>query len=118
MTGTLLAIRPSRTITVPALSEAERRCLLGSLADECTLGVKPEPAVLAILVAALASDRLSPAQAMAKWRDFVSEVARVQGVEAQEYEFRDLQPGLAQADCAAAFNDLLSGTNTYRGDRS
>jgi hypothetical protein len=116
-----LAPRPGRPLTIsrqmPNLARDERRCLLANLASDCTLGVTPEPAVLSVVVQAFASGSLSPAQAMACWADYLGEVRRVQAIEAGEPEWRDLEPGLAHEDCAAALNDLLDGTNTYRGQR-
>jgi hypothetical protein len=82
-----------------------------------TIGVPPSVTALSVLVAAYASGQLRPAEASAGFEAYLSEYRRWQAVEAGEPEWRDLEPGLAEADLAAALNDLLDGTDTYRGER-
>ena len=108
----------TRLLRTEAAPREDRADELNALAEIVTLGVTPSPRSLRLQVCAWSCDRLMPREVMARWDDFVSEVRRVQAVEAGEPYFRDLQPGLAHADCAAALADLLDGTDTYRGERT
>jgi hypothetical protein len=104
-------------IAVRVLSRAERRTELERLAEDATLSVPPSDRSRGVLLAAYACPGLTPEQAEAKWDDYIGEVRRVQSAEAGEPDFRDLEPELAQADCVAALNDILDGTETYRCQR-
>lgn len=115
---TPLALRPATCLrAVPMLSRDERRCLLERLAEDTCTGVPPDPKVTGILLAALASEALTPAEAAAKWGDVLAEYDRWAAYEAGEPLLRDMQPGLAAADLDAAVNDITDGTDTYRGAR-
>jgi hypothetical protein len=115
---TPLTLRPATILRpVPLLSRDQRRCLLEELAgDEC-IGTPHGDAIVTTLLAAFAAEALTPAEAAAKWDAFLGEYRRVQAVEAGDPWFADLQPGLAQEDCAAALDDILDGTNKLTGDR-
>lgn len=114
---TVTALHPTRVITVPALSRARRRTELERMVEDATIGVPPSATAMSVLLSAYASERLSGTEADAKWGDLISEARRLQAVEAGEPEWADLQPGLAEADYAAALNDLIDGTDSYRGTR-
>lgn len=123
MTGDLLTLptpltlRPATILRqVPLLSRDERRCLLEGLAQDACLGTPPAEAIVTTLLAAFASEALTPAEAQAKWGDYLGEYRRWQGWTADDPDYRDL-PGFYEEDMAAALADLLDGTDTYRGDR-
>ena len=119
MNATVTDLRPStRSIQVPALSRDRRRCELERLAEEMTIGVPPSVTALSVLVAAYASGQLRPAEASAGFEAYLSEYRRWQAVEAGEPDYRDVEPQMAEADLTAALNDLLDGTNSYRGTRT
>ena len=107
----------TRLVPAEAASRADRLAELEALADTVTLGAPPSPRSLRLQVCAWACDRLTPREAMARWDDYVSEVRRVQAVEAGEPYFRDVCPQTCREDEAAALADLLDGGNTYRGQR-
>jgi hypothetical protein len=102
---------------IPYLSRERRRTELERLAEDHVLGVPPSSAALQVLVTAFASDLLETSAVLARWEDFLGEYRRWQAAEAGDPLWRDLQPGLAEQDMTAALNDLLDGTDTYRGDR-
>ena len=111
-------LRPRTVLrAVPLLSRDERRCLLEGLAEDACLGTPPAEAIVTTLLAAFASEALSPDEAAAKWGDVLAEYERWAAYEAGEPMWRDLEPGLAAADLACALNDLTDGTNTLTGDR-
>lgn len=114
---TPLTQRPGTcTRVLPLLSRDERRSLLHGLAEDTCTGTPPPGAFMPILLAAFASEALSPAQAEAKWADYLGEFRRWQGWTADDPDYRDL-PWHYEADMAAALNDLLDATGTYGGDR-
>lgn len=116
--ATPLTLRPATCLrAVPLLSRDERRRLLEALAEDTCTGTPPGPEVTAILLAALASEALAPAEAAAKWGDVLAEYGRWAAYEAGEPYWRDLEPGLAAADLGCAINDITDGTNTLTGDR-
>lgn len=115
---TPLTLRPATILRqVPLLSRDERRCLLEGLAQDACLGTPPAEAIVTTLLAAFASEALTPAEAQARWVDVLAEYERWAAYEAGEPHWRDLEPGLAAADLACAINDLTDGTSTLTGDR-
>lgn len=115
---TPLTLRPATILRqVPLLSRDERRCLLEKLAgDEC-IGTPLGDAIVTILLAAVASEALTPGEANAKWCDFISEAHRLGDVEAGEPDYRDVCPQMCRSDYEASLNDLLDSTDSYRGQR-
>lgn len=121
MTATVTAIRApqaTRLVPLPLLSRAQRRTELERLSEECTIGVPPSEAAQNILAAAFAHPSLKAADVAQRWADFLGEVRRVQAVEANEPDFRDVSPQMCHEDCEAALGDLVDGTDRYRGDRA
>lgn len=124
MTGDLLTLptpltlRPATILRqVPLLSRDERRCLLEGLAQDACLGTPPAEAIVTTLLAAFAGEALTPAEAQARWVDFISEARRLGDVEAGEPDYRDVCPQMCRSDYEAAINDLLDATDSYRGTR-
>jgi hypothetical protein len=115
---TPLTLRPATILRpVPLLSREQRRCLLEELAgDEC-IGTPHGDAIVTTLLAAFASEALTPADAQAKWGDFISETNRLNAVEAGEPDYRDVCPQMCRSDYEASLNDLLDSTDSYRGTR-
>jgi hypothetical protein len=122
MSATVTAIRAdlppvTRLIPVTELDRGKRLKALVELAADHLIGVPPSAVRTEVEVRMLAHWTLTPARAMEAWRDFLAEEDDLNAVEANEPEFRDLQPGLKQQDRDAALSDLLDGTTTYHGDR-
>jgi hypothetical protein len=70
----------TRLVAVPVLSRAERQELLEQLAADISQGTPPGPLAVAVLVAALASDRLRIADRDCVWHDFITARRRLDDI--------------------------------------
>lgn len=120
--ATVTTLRPvsdmTRLLHFPMLARDVREKALEQLADVHLNGCPPLPALTELQVRALSSPRLSAEQAMAAWRDLLAEEDRWRAVQANEPDFRDVEPRMAEADRDAALADLLDGTSAYHGERT
>jgi hypothetical protein len=122
-TATVTPIRPPEVTCLRALRllpEDRRRELLEELASAIVVGPHPPPVpeVVEVQVIAWSSPSLSPTQAMERWGDVLGEADRLNAVEANEPEWRDVCPQMCRDDYEAAVGDLVNGTDRYRGDRA
>lgn len=105
--------QPTRLAVVPAMTRAERLCLLEGLAELVAVGTPPAEGTVPLLVAALASDRLAPGQSASLWESAVAEYRRYADWAAGCPSRLDLEPERSEERLEMALADLVDGTDNY-----
>lgn len=116
-----VTVLPRTVLSVRETAELDRETRkrgLSWLAAEGVNGLHPvEAATVSLLAAALASPSLTAREAVAKWADYLAEADRLAVLRDSDADCRGLDEDMCREDEAAALDDLLDGTDTYRGTR-